>query len=329
MFKVAIVVRTKDRALLLARALENIFQQSFQDFVVCVVNDGGCKDSLAKVLDSLCGQQRKKIIVKHNEVSSGMEKASNIGIDSTDSEYVAVHDDDDLWDKTFLQKTVSFLENVANQNFAGVMVRTKIVEEKIVGNKIVTTGSRILEPDMLRISFVDVLTINRAVPISFLYKRAVHGEIGFYDEKLLAVGDWEFYLRFLSKFEIGFIDGDPLAFWCHRVDSVGADSNSFFAKRDEHIYFDSLVRDKYIRENVSQANIGSYLFQAKLVQNFQHLLHQQQEVLHKLVGEMEVQKNALKSLEEQVIVRTSFSNMLRRFPVAVKKLRKKRNFVSR
>ena len=40
---------------------------------------------------------------------------------------------------------------------------------------------------------------------SFLYRRSVHDEIGYYNEAALFTTYWEFYLRFLLKYEIGVI----------------------------------------------------------------------------------------------------------------------------
>ena len=38
---VAVLVRTKDRPRFLRRALANIAEQTFTDYTVCVINDGG------------------------------------------------------------------------------------------------------------------------------------------------------------------------------------------------------------------------------------------------------------------------------------------------
>ena len=49
---VAILVRTKDRPRFLSRALENIAQQTFTDYTVCVINDGGDEQATCAVIEA-------------------------------------------------------------------------------------------------------------------------------------------------------------------------------------------------------------------------------------------------------------------------------------
>ena len=48
---VAILVRTKDRPRFLSRTLENIAQQTFTDYTVCVINDGGDEQAARAVIE--------------------------------------------------------------------------------------------------------------------------------------------------------------------------------------------------------------------------------------------------------------------------------------
>ena len=109
--KVAVITRTKDRIPLLKRALESISDQTFRDFIWVVVNDGGER---AGVDDIVAEARRRGIETRllHHEKSLGMEAASNAGIRACDSEYIAIHDDDDSWKSAFLERTVDFLDNV-------------------------------------------------------------------------------------------------------------------------------------------------------------------------------------------------------------------------
>ena len=50
---VAILVRTKDRPRFLSRTLENIAQQTFTDYTVCVINDGGDEQATRAVIEGI------------------------------------------------------------------------------------------------------------------------------------------------------------------------------------------------------------------------------------------------------------------------------------
>lgn len=259
---VAIVMRTKNRPLLLRRAVADVLKQSFDDWVLVVVNDGGPPAPVDAVLAAVAGRAAGRIHVIHHATSVGMEAASNAGVRATWSRYLVIHDDDDEWHPDFLARTVDYLEHAPDQ---GVMVRTEIVFERVVGNRIERLGSEIFWADMKAVTLFEMLRINRAVPISFLYRRSVHDRLGYFDEDLPAVGDWEFHLRFLRHFTVGFIDGEPLAFWNQRRGAAGDLGNSVLDSPTDHEYCDLLVRERYLKEDVSRYGMGALLYLTKIL----------------------------------------------------------------
>lgn len=299
---VAIVVRTRNRPLLLARALADIFSQTYSDFTVTVVNDGGAPADVEQVVSALPARNRERTRILHRAASEGMEAASNAGIRASSSTYLAIHDDDDLWHPDFLKRTVDLLEG---RGSAAVMVRTQIRYEQIRDGEIHETGSEPFCPGMTRISFAEMLRSNHAVPISFLYRRELHNEVGFYNESLEAVGDWEFSLRVLSRHDIAFIDGEPLAFWCQRPGASGDSANSLFEKAEAHRRFDAEVRDSYLREDVSRHGMGAMLHLTGLLARQENLLRENE----RRIGDLEHRlQESLGRLEEVMIRRTSLSS---------------------
>ena len=96
MKKVAIITRTQNRPLLLKRAMESVSSQTFKDFVWVVVNDADEKENVDKIV--LQAESRGiDVLILHRPESSGMEAASNHGVHNSESEYLAIHDDDDTW----------------------------------------------------------------------------------------------------------------------------------------------------------------------------------------------------------------------------------------
>lgn len=308
--RVAVVVRTKNRPVLLRRALEDIFDQSFEDVAVVVVNDGGDPvpvDALARTWDHL---PAGKLTILHHEASKGMEAASNAGIQASASEFISIHDDDDRWHRDFLKKTVGFLDGTPQAQ--GVAVRTDIVYEEIRGGVIEQTGSQGFEHGLRAITLSDMLRSNRVVPISFLYRRAVHERIGTYNEALDAVGDWEFNLRFLSAFPIELLDGETLAFWCHRPSERGDMGNSVIAGADDHQKFDRYVRDVYLREEAGKTGYGTLLYLAQMHGQQEGSIHELRELAERIHSSVDELGRRMASLEETVFNRTSFTDLARR-----------------
>ncbi len=258
--RVGIVVRTRQRPEFLRRALTDIAAQTFTDFRVVVVNDGGDPAPLEAVV---ADAPLDAISVRHVPAGEGGRcVAANLGVRDAGSEYVVLHDDDDRWHPEFLARTVAWLD--AHPSDAAVAVPTEIVYEEKRGADWTEVGRAPFWAGMQRISLSEMMRINRAVPISVLYRRAIHDEAGWYDETLDAVEDWDFYLRVLRRAGFGFLTGEPLAFWTQRPDATGLDANSMFALTEAHANDDERVRDRALAEWVRREGEGLPLYLASL-----------------------------------------------------------------
>ena len=260
--RVAIVVRTKDRAKFLARALADIAAQTFTDYTVVVVNDGGAPGPVDEVLASLSAEVGARVQVVHHEVSQGMEAASNAGLRATDSEFCAIHDDDDLWHPDFLARMVEALD-ASGAALAASRVTVRYEREMAGGFQ--TISEEPLWGELTGIFLQDLFMTNRVVPIGVLYRRSLHDEIGYFNEALPVVGDWEFHLRVAAKHEITLVD-EPLAYWCQRPEATGAAANSVIDGHRKHVFYDSQVRAGIIRDDLaSGGSMGLYLYVARQI----------------------------------------------------------------
>ena len=266
---VAIVLRTRDRAVLLRRALADICAQTFAGWQLVVVNDGGDPAEVEKLLAEQPALT-DRVTVLHNAEPRGMEAASNQAVAASASTYVAIHDDDDTWHPTFLERTVARLDATGE---AAVAVRTEIVWEHVDGETVTEEGREVFEPGIHAFTLFDLLRANRFVPISVLYRRDVHDEVGPFREDLTVVGDWEFHLRVAqSRRPSGFLDGQPLAFWHQRRKADGALANSVIGQAQEHRLLDLMVREEALREHAHRAGLGGLLYTTRYFQQeFDHV----------------------------------------------------------
>jgi hypothetical protein len=88
--KVSVIVTTLDRYLMLEVAIKSILKQSFQDFEIIVINDGGDDVSKIKELDD-------RIILINHDKRRGISAARNSGLDIARGKYIAYLDDDDYY----------------------------------------------------------------------------------------------------------------------------------------------------------------------------------------------------------------------------------------
>ncbi len=263
--RVTIVTRTKDRAVLLKRALDDILDQTFHDWHLIIVNDGGASAPVDALLEERKDKFNGRAEAIHVEGGTGsMEAAANLGAQKATGDFVVVHDDDDTWDPEFLQLMVEALDN--DPDAVAATARTEVIIEKLTDDGVKELSRGPWVPPAEQITLYDLLPTNRFVPISLLVRRKVYDEIGWYDPTLLAVGDWEFHLRLVQHGRVLYVGDRPLAFWHQRPHASGSHSNSLFAGGKDHLQFDRMVRDRALQEYIDQNGIGGLLYLSKYIE---------------------------------------------------------------
>ena len=244
---------------MLKRAVESVLNQSYPRWVHVVVNDGGVASAVEAVLDLYRDQYEGRLCVIHNPISLGMEAASNLGIRAVESEYIAIHDDDDSWSPDFLSQSVSALRwwSARMPSVRGVVTHCHRVIEHVEGNVAVIDRvepfNQWMAPGL--VSLDDILHQNLFPPIAFLYERVVFEEIGGYREDLPVLGDWEFNVRFLLRHDIA-VHPVTLAFYHHRPAAGGALSNTVFGGAFLHQQYKKALLNQWLREDLGAGRLG-------------------------------------------------------------------------
>lgn len=268
---VDIVMRTKDRSLLLARALDDVLAQTHDSWFLTVVNDGGDPAAVDRLVAERSSAWNGRVRVLHHPVSRGMEAAANAAIRTCDHPWVAIHDDDDTWDPRFLERTAGWL--AAHPEAPAVAVRTEIVWERIEGESVRELSRETFLPDLTHVTLAQFLRFNCCVPISLLYRRAVLESVGLFDEHLAVVGDWECNVRLAVRGPFGFVAEEPLAFWHQRPGLGGALGNSVITQDDAHRRADREVRDRELRVALQRDGTGLPLYLTRFIDDRFDELH--------------------------------------------------------
>ena len=252
--QVAIITRTKNRPLFLKRCIETVLNQRYQDWIHVIVNDGGDSSSIDEIVRKNHEAYRNRIIVIHNQQSWGMEAASNIGVKNSESNYIAILDDDDTWHPDFLDQCVTRLTCKRHPKIAGVVTHSNKVLEKIEQNKEKDIIKKIrIEPfnqylktiSIFQLAIHNLFTVN-----SFVFEREAIKEVGLYREDLPVLGDWDFNLRFALQYEIDLIPS-TLSYFHVRVEGKNEHTaNSIIKNIDEHYFYKNLIHNEYLRKEI-------------------------------------------------------------------------------
>jgi glycosyltransferase involved in cell wall biosynthesis len=109
---VACIVPTYRRPEQLVSALNSILRQSYADFVVIVIDDGGGLPELPK--------DPRIFAVSLSKNSAVLGIVRNIGIRISNSRYIAFLDDDNTWTEKHLELTISALEEGADFVYSSI-----------------------------------------------------------------------------------------------------------------------------------------------------------------------------------------------------------------
>jgi len=244
--RVAVITRTMDRPLLLRRVCESVLAQTYRNWLMVIINDGGDAEAVEQVLAPYGPAFEGKLQVIHNPVSLGMEAASNAGLRACDSEFAVILDDDDTWHPEFLHESCAVLMDTGNAWMGGVVCHVRLVQERIEGGNILFEKESDYNSWLTAVTLDRILAENHIATCSFMYRRALLDEIGWYNETLPVLGDWEFIIRFLLAAEIGVIPR-VLAFYHRRTDLQGASyDNSVYGHTMQ--VFDAFSRNDALRQ---------------------------------------------------------------------------------
>lgn len=108
--KVSIIVPNFNHALYLKERLDSIFNQTFQDFEVILLDDNSTDESL-KILDKYENHPKVSHLVINKTNSGSPFKQWEKGIKLAKGEYIWIAESDDFAENCFLEKTVNVFKN--------------------------------------------------------------------------------------------------------------------------------------------------------------------------------------------------------------------------
>jgi GT2 family glycosyltransferase len=180
-----VVVTAYDQGRTVEDAVLSVLAQSHPVDDVVVVDDGSTDPESLEVLAGLprLGGTTSVVRVLH-QPNGGVSAARNTGVAALSTEVVAVLDGDDLWEPTFVEKTLAPLADdrtVAASSWLSMFGVAQGVVEPTGGT-------------------VEAFLPRNAAPASALFRRAHWSEVGGYDESMRhGFEDWDFFLRLLRR----------------------------------------------------------------------------------------------------------------------------------
>jgi glycosyltransferase involved in cell wall biosynthesis len=201
---VSVVVPTYNRAQIIRDTIENIFQQTYTNIELIVVDDGSTDETLA-ILKSFGDRIRWTA-----QSNAGPAAARNRGIAMACGEIVAFQDSDDVWHPSKLQRQVDLLQRAGKSVVCCICNSTIELPGKVVRSfdsanvfPFLPEGIWTNAPEILTTRF---MLFNQAAAV----RRDVLLRVGGFDESFRLMEDGDLALRLSLEGPWAFIR-DPLA----------------------------------------------------------------------------------------------------------------------
>jgi len=194
-FSIIIPVYNKEKHI--KATLDSVFNQSYKNFEVLIVNDGSTDRSMEIV--STIKDDRIQIINKANE---GVSKARNFGIQTAKKDYIALLDADDTWHPNHLENLNDLIKNFPDCGLFCTAYETSYYNKKIVKGRYLRIGDGFfgIVPNYFENCLVDSIAWTSAVAIP----RLIFEKYGYFDVDLGSGQDTEFWIRIALQEKVAF-----------------------------------------------------------------------------------------------------------------------------
>lgn len=199
--RVAVVMTVYNGMPYLPEAVSSILEQTYTDFEFLIVNDGS-SDGTAAFLASLT-DPRVRVLTQSRQ---GQQAAADLGIQSTQADYIARMDSDDVASPTRLEKQVAYLDQHPEVGLVGTQITRR-------GDRGFGLTSHLpMEHDEI----VDDLMHNRHSMCnpSTMLRRKLYIALGGYWIYNIAE-DWDLFLRLAEVSRLANLDEPLLSYRFH------------------------------------------------------------------------------------------------------------------
>jgi len=186
---VSVIITAHNYADYLEHCLDSAIDQTFDDYEIVVVDDGST-DETPEILKEYTFEYPDLITVVRLD-GKGLPTACNAGIEAAAGEYVIRLDADDYFDENILTVEAEYLNSNPN------------IELVYPDYYTINDDDDVIDHVHLPTVVSEVKLLNRSpLAAGAMYRRTAWEKIGGYNESLDYQEDYDFWIRFINKFDV-------------------------------------------------------------------------------------------------------------------------------
>ncbi len=248
--QISIIIPTYNRVKLIINALNSIFNQTFQDYEILIIDDAST-DTTEQVIKELNHPKVKYLKLEEN---SGQCIARNFGTRHAKGDYLAFLDSDDEWLPNKLENQMNLFEKEGSDRLGAVYGYS--YQKDVIKDETYLSDSGYFRGDI----HGKMLTgFCPPTPSLFVVKRSVFESVQGFDEALVTFVDLDLWLRISEKYDFDYVE-EPVII---KYEQIGDQYINNFDKRyiGYHLFIQKW--SKYIREKKGKK--GLMFFKRSLV----------------------------------------------------------------
>jgi glycosyltransferase involved in cell wall biosynthesis len=225
---VSVVMPVYNYGKMFHKSIESVFNSTYKNIELIIVNDGSTDEYVLKKLDSLSNHPNIKIIHQEN---GGPSNARNNGIKNSNGEYILPLDSDDMISPEYIQTCVNIIKK--NKNISPVYCDTNHVGQMSgIENRPEWSRERLIQGPFI---------VNCS-----MFTRESFDLCGGYDEEMKGWEDYDLWVRMMNNGFIGKRIPKPLFTYFHHENdgTVSTEAN----KNTQELYNTIMIKNNIINK---------------------------------------------------------------------------------
>lgn len=198
---VSVVIPTYNRAFCIEGAIKSVLNQTWKNLELIIVDDAST-DNTEEIVKTINDDRITYIKLPQN---AGANHARNVGIQNAKGKYIAFNDSDDHWVPEKLEKQMKLMrleERIGNNVGCVYCIVEKTENGKVteIAPKLEDLGENLygdLYKTLQECMFISTQTM--------LVKKSVFEDVGYFNENLKRLQDWELLLRISQKYQFSLV----------------------------------------------------------------------------------------------------------------------------
>lgn len=202
---VSIIMPVYNGAKYLASAIESALAQSWPTLQLILVNDGAT-DNSDEIIRRYLSDPRITYLV--NPANAGVATSRNVALQHATGDYIAFHDQDDLWlpGKLELQMAVMLQHpeiGLLHTRYARIDSAGELFPEyRALGQDAFCNPAAYTRVNDV---FEEIFISNDIQPLTSIIPKKVFDEVGWFNPDLPGVDDYELWLRIARRYPVGHV----------------------------------------------------------------------------------------------------------------------------